>query len=103
MILRHGDRLWKLRVLEAEIRLIVRFRGKERPVRFYVSNESGYYLDIQVYRETRGKENRAGHAKLIHRKWSDDTPSPLDVSIFGTANRLLIFPCRASLSRILTQ
>jgi hypothetical protein len=54
MVIRYGERLWRLRVMEAEIRVSVRTSvdGRETAVRFVVSNESGYFLNIHVYRES---------------------------------------------------
>eukprot|EP00045_Choanoeca_perplexa_P018135 m.279161 g.279161 ORF g.279161 m.279161 type:complete len:2306 (+) comp17727_c0_seq1:161-7078(+) len=53
MVLRHGERLWHLRVLEAEIRMNVKLdkRSREMAVRFTVSNLSGYNLKINIYKE----------------------------------------------------
>lgn len=53
MIRRYGERLWQLRVLEAEIRMNVRMQRNTRdiPIRFVVSNVSGYYLNIHIYKE----------------------------------------------------
>lgn len=69
MIRRYGERLWQLRVLEAEIRMNVRMQRNTRdiPIRFVVSNVSGYYLNIHIYKEVRrhcggkerGEEERA--------------------------------------------
>ena len=51
--MRYGSRIWKLRVLQAEIKMTIRIlnTGKRIPVRLFLSNESGYYLDITMYRE----------------------------------------------------
>ena len=53
MVLRHGERLWHLRVLEAEIRMSVKLHkhSQEMAVRFTVSNLSGYNLKINIYKE----------------------------------------------------
>ncbi|XP_077999917.1 acetyl-CoA carboxylase-like [Glandiceps talaboti] len=53
MVLRYGARLWKLRVLQAELKLTVRLTasGKRIPIRVFLTNESGYYLDISLYKE----------------------------------------------------
>lgn len=53
MVLRYGPRLWKLRVLQAELRMTIRLtpNGKPIPIRLFLANESGYYLDINLYKE----------------------------------------------------
>ncbi|KPJ19678.1 Acetyl-CoA carboxylase [Papilio machaon] len=53
MVMRYGPRLWKLRVLQAEIRFTLRM-GPGVPtknVRLCLSNGSGYSLDIYTYEE----------------------------------------------------
>ncbi|XP_067395559.1 acetyl-CoA carboxylase 2 isoform X1 [Emydura macquarii macquarii] len=53
MVMRYGSRLWKLRVLQAEVKINIRLTpvGKVIPVRLFLTNESGYYLDISLYKE----------------------------------------------------
>lgn len=53
MVLRYGLRLWKLRVLQAELKMTLRSTpdGEKIPIRIFLTNESGYYLDISLYRE----------------------------------------------------
>lgn len=53
MVMRYGQRLWKLRVLQAELRMTIRStpNGKCIPYRLFLANESGYYLDLHLYRE----------------------------------------------------
>ena len=55
MVMRYGPRLWKLRVLQAEIKMTIRTspNGKCIPFRLFLANESGYYLDMHIYREVR--------------------------------------------------
>ncbi|KAI5637058.1 carboxyl transferase domain-containing protein [Phthorimaea operculella] len=53
MVMRYGPRLWKLRVLQAEIRFTLRI-GPGAPtknVRLCLSNGSGYSLDVFTYEE----------------------------------------------------
>lgn len=52
-MLRYGPRLWKLRVLHAELRMTIRVspNSKTSNIRLCVSNDSGYYLDICLYKE----------------------------------------------------
>ncbi|KAJ3588849.1 hypothetical protein NHX12_009703, partial [Muraenolepis orangiensis] len=53
MVMRYGSRLWKLRVLQAELKINIRLTptGHQIPVRLFLTNESGYYLDISLYKE----------------------------------------------------
>lgn len=55
MVMRYGPRLWKLRVLQAELRMTIRMspNGKCIPFRLFLANESGYYLDMHLYKEVR--------------------------------------------------
>ncbi|XP_050313932.1 acetyl-CoA carboxylase isoform X2 [Anthonomus grandis grandis] len=52
-VLRYGPRLWKLRVLQAEIKVLIRSspNASTTPIRLCLSNDSGYYLDISMYTE----------------------------------------------------
>lgn len=53
MVMRYGSRLWKLRVLQAELKINIRLTttGDVIPTRLFLTNESGYYLDISLYKE----------------------------------------------------
>ncbi|XP_030632156.1 acetyl-CoA carboxylase isoform X2 [Chanos chanos] len=53
MVMRYGSRLWKLRVLQAELKINIRLTpsGDAVPIRLFLTNESGYYLDISLYKE----------------------------------------------------
>uniref|UniRef100_A0A1B6DY08 Uncharacterized protein n=1 Tax=Clastoptera arizonana TaxID=38151 RepID=A0A1B6DY08_9HEMI len=53
MVMRYGPRLWKLRVLQAELRMTIRPspNTKTSNVRLCLANDSGYYLDICLYKE----------------------------------------------------
>nr|XP_018903562.1 PREDICTED: acetyl-CoA carboxylase isoform X3 [Bemisia tabaci] len=53
MVMRYGPRLWKLRVLQAELRMTIRAspNAKTTNVRLCLANDSGYYLDICLYKE----------------------------------------------------
>lgn len=53
MVMRYGSRLWKLRVLQAELRMAIRLTpsGSCTPYRLFLANESGYYLDMHLYKE----------------------------------------------------
>lgn len=53
---KHGKRLWKLRITDAEVRFIMRPPGSThspRPVRFMVSSSTGYVTRMEVYQELR--------------------------------------------------
>ncbi|XP_059407227.1 acetyl-CoA carboxylase-like isoform X2 [Carassius carassius] len=53
MVMRYGSRLWKLRVLQAELKINIRLtnNGDVIPIHLFLTNESGYYLDISLYKE----------------------------------------------------
>jgi len=55
MVLRYGDRLWKLRVLQAELKLLIRTTPQSpiTPIRICVANDFSYYLDISTYMEAK--------------------------------------------------
>ncbi|XP_022081008.1 acetyl-CoA carboxylase-like isoform X4 [Acanthaster planci] len=64
MILRYGHRLWKLRVLQAELKMIVRLPGGQSiPIRIFITNESGYNLAITLYKEE--TDSATGQVKFI--------------------------------------
>lgn len=59
MVLRYGPRLWKLRVLQAELKMVIR-QSPQAPIqtiRLCISNDSGYFLDIAMYTEVTDKES----------------------------------------------
>ncbi|VEN41740.1 unnamed protein product [Callosobruchus maculatus] len=58
MVMRYGPRLWKLRVLQAEIKLVIRATpsSETTPLRLCIANDSGYYLDINLYTEIEDPE-----------------------------------------------
>lgn len=58
MVLRYGSRLWKHRVLQAELKMTLRLTpdGEKIPIRIFLTNESGYYLDISLYIEITDKQ-----------------------------------------------
>lgn len=53
MVMRYGPRLWKLRVLQAELKMTIRTtpNSKTETIRLCLANDSGYYLDICMYKE----------------------------------------------------
>lgn len=60
MVMRYGSRLWKLRVMQAELKINIRLTptGKAIPIRLFLTNESGYYLDISLYKEVTDPSSR---------------------------------------------
>lgn len=69
MVLRYGPRLWKLRVLQAELKMTIRQTPNSKiiPIRLCLANESGYYLDISMYREV--TDPRSGLVRISIRSW----------------------------------
>ncbi|XP_031639002.1 acetyl-CoA carboxylase isoform X2 [Contarinia nasturtii] len=59
MVMRYGPRLWKLRVLQAELKMVIRQspQAPTQTIRLCISNDSGYFLDIAMYTEVTDKEN----------------------------------------------
>ncbi|KAM4649457.1 LOW QUALITY PROTEIN: acetyl-CoA carboxylase 2 [Amazona ochrocephala] len=55
VVMRYGSRLWKLRVLQAEVKINIRLTptSKTIPIRLFLTNESGYYLNISLYKEVK--------------------------------------------------
>lgn len=53
MVMRYGPRLWKLRVLQAELRMTIRQtpNSPTTNIRLCLANDSGYFLDIHTYKE----------------------------------------------------
>lgn len=79
MVMRYGSRLWKLRVLQAELKINIRLTptGKQIPIRLFLTNESGYYLDISLYKEVTdsrtgqvGPKDRQVHSSSISSTYS---------------------------------
>lgn len=76
MVMRYGSRLWKLRVLQAELKINIRLTptGKQIPIRLFLTNESGYYLDISLYKEVTDsrtgqvgpKDRQVGRSIIFH-------------------------------------
>lgn len=58
---RHGRRLWRLRVGVMEVVLRLTIRGVSTPLRFIITNPSGYYFHMNLYREDK---DRAGNCTL---------------------------------------
>ena len=77
MVMRYGPRLWKLRVLQAELRMTIRMtpNGKCTPFRLFLANESGYYLDMHLYKEVR--DQATGQMKFEAWHVTSAKPGPL--------------------------
>lgn len=58
MIMRYGPRLWKLRVLQAELKMVIRQtpQSPTTALRLCIANDSGYFLDLSLYIEVTDKE-----------------------------------------------
>ncbi|CAF4326884.1 unnamed protein product [Rotaria socialis] len=76
MVLRYGLRLWKLRILQAELKMTIRITpDSERiPFRVFLTYESGYHLDISLYRE----ETNQATGQTIFRTYTLGKTGPLD-------------------------
>eukprot|EP01135_Chromosphaera_perkinsii_P003334 Nk52_evm34s240 gene=Nk52_evmTU34s240 len=81
LIMRHGKRLWKHRVMEAEIRMMIKPSPTEPEyaVRFYIKNESGYFISIDIYKEVSNEST--GQIVL---KSLDTEPGPLNMYEIST-------------------
>ncbi|CAG8472312.1 12933_t:CDS:2 [Cetraspora pellucida] len=54
---RHGRRLWRLRVIDAEVRFKVKdpIQGKQYSLRAIINNFSGYVIKVETYQEVRAE------------------------------------------------
>uniref|UniRef100_W4VRL7 Putative acetyl-coa carboxylase n=1 Tax=Corethrella appendiculata TaxID=1370023 RepID=W4VRL7_9DIPT len=59
MVMRYGPRLWKLRVLQAELKMVIRQtpQSPTTSIRLCIANDSGYFLDIAMYTEVTDPES----------------------------------------------
>ncbi|CAF1116980.1 unnamed protein product [Rotaria sordida] len=76
MVLRYGIRLWKLRILQAELKMTIRITpDSERiPFRAFLTYENGYYLDISLYREVTNQAT----GQTIFQSYTPGKTGPLD-------------------------
>jgi acetyl-CoA carboxylase / biotin carboxylase 1 len=67
MVLRYGPRLWKLRVLQAELRMTIRTSpgSKVTNIRLVLANDSGYFLDINLYKEVTDPKSGVVSFKIL--------------------------------------
>jgi len=72
MVLRYGPRLWKLRVLQAELRMTIRTSpgSKVTNIRLVLANDSGYFLDINLYKEVTDPKSGVVSFKILFFKKS---------------------------------
>ncbi|XP_076818165.1 acetyl-CoA carboxylase-like isoform X1 [Clavelina lepadiformis] len=82
MVLRYGSRLWKLRVLQAEIKVNIRSREDSvpYPFRIFLTKESGYYLDISLYREV----TNPATGQTMFQAYNSSRPGPLHGMLTST-------------------
>jgi len=73
MVMRYGPRLWKLRVLQAELKMTIRPspNSEMTNVRLCLANDSGYSLDIWLYREV--TDPKTGVVSIIWKENSFST------------------------------
>ncbi|KAG8122672.1 hypothetical protein E2320_018246, partial [Naja naja] len=101
MVMRYGSRLWKLRVLQAELKINIQLTpsGKAIPIRLFLTNESGYYLDISLYKEIMfqayGDKQGPLHGMLIN------TPYAL-IKLWDFMKEFAILPAPPLPSELLT-
>uniref|UniRef100_A0A4W3JWJ1 acetyl-CoA carboxylase n=1 Tax=Callorhinchus milii TaxID=7868 RepID=A0A4W3JWJ1_CALMI len=76
MVMRYGSRLWKLRVLQAELKINIRLTptGKAIPIRLFLANESGYYLDISL--------TISRHRDALFKLWGSDNDYPKEPLLY---------------------
>ncbi|CAF0784693.1 unnamed protein product, partial [Didymodactylos carnosus] len=76
IVLRYGARLLRLRVLQAELKMIIRITpdSEQIPFRVFVSNDNGYYLEISLYREVRNSET----GQSVYQSYRAGKTGPLD-------------------------
>ena len=84
MVMRYGSRLWKLRVLQAELKINIRLTptGNAIPIRLFLTNESGYYLDISLYKEV--TDLGSGQVRRIDRDSLMQTCCEMQTNRFDT-------------------
>lgn len=82
MVMRYGSRLWKLRVLQAEVKINIRLTPTTAaiPIRLFLTTESGYYLDISLYKEVKdpgtGSVSNCGLLAAMAKLWGDFCKNP---------------------------
>ncbi|CAF0807590.1 unnamed protein product [Adineta steineri] len=76
MVLRYGIRLWKLRILQAELKMNIRLTqdAEPTPFRVFMTYESGYHLDISLYREVTNQST----GQTVFQTYNVGKTGPLD-------------------------
>jgi acetyl-CoA carboxylase / biotin carboxylase 1 len=71
-----GIRLWKLRILQAELTMTIRLSPDSEPMPFrvFMTYESGYHLDISLYREV----TNATTGQTVFQTYTVGKTGPLD-------------------------
>jgi hypothetical protein len=71
-----GIRLWKLRILQAELKMTIRLTTDSEPMPFrvFMTYESGYHLDISLYREVTNQAT----GQTIFQTYNIGKTGPLD-------------------------
>ncbi|NXJ91407.1 ACACB carboxylase, partial [Corythaixoides concolor] len=104
MVMRYGSRLWKLRVLQAEVKINIRLTPTATaiPIRLFLTNESGYYLDISLYKEVRDP-GTGSVSNCRHRLQTGTQPrlrEPLGGSRTSACPSFQRVPCAVSLQAV---
>jgi len=83
MVLRYGSRLWKLRVMQAEIKVNIRSKADSEPVpyRIFLTKDTDYYLDLSLYYEVTDKTTR----RTSFKAYNPNKPGPLNGMQTNTA------------------
>ncbi|XP_012679531.2 acetyl-CoA carboxylase-like isoform X2 [Clupea harengus] len=86
MVMRYGSRLWKLRVLQAELKINIRTTpsGDTIPIRLFLTNESGYYLDISLYKEVTCTDQEGHKDPQVMFQGYGDKQGPLHGMLINT-------------------
>lgn len=71
-----GIRLWKLRIIQAELKMTIRLTPDSEPMPFrvFMTYESGYHLDISLYREVTNQAT----GQTIFQSYTLGKTGPLD-------------------------
>ncbi|XP_075245260.1 acetyl-CoA carboxylase-like isoform X3 [Convolutriloba macropyga] len=83
MIEKFGLRLWRRRVLCAELKFMIRPNEDTEaiPIRVTVDNESGFVLKLHTYRERLDKTT----GNIVFQSWAKNDTGPLEGMSIGTA------------------
>lgn len=92
-IQRHGYRLWRLRVTGGEIRITVRPENSKSPapLRFFLTNVSGYVLNIEGYEEIKDSSGKRWVLQSLDEDYGSFQDFPTD---FNYDNKGVLQPKR---------